>query len=348
MSRNYEGQISMERSGKQMKQERLDSLSTSSGTIAALAMDQRKSLRRMIANAASLSSNDISDEKLAEFKGAVTEALSPYASAILLDPEYGLGAARLRAETCGLLLAYEADGYENPRPHRMLALMPQYSVRALRDAGASGIKILLHYSPLDDQNANEEKKALIERIGNECEAQEVPFFLEPVLYDPPAEGRQPMSEVEFAKAKPALLHEMMKDLSRAIYKVDVLKVEFPVIAAYVEGNAAFCGETAYTRKEALDWFRAIDAAARCPYIYLSAGVSTQTFFESLRLANEAEARYSGVLCGRAMWQDGVPAYARHGVQALRQWLTTQGVANVQQMNDLICNATPWREWRART
>lgn len=331
---------------RKTKQERLDSLSTSRGIIAAVAMDQRKSLRGMIANAtSSLCLNDIPDKQLAEFKRTVTEVLSPHTSAILLDPEYGLEAARLRAETCGLLLAYEADGYENPRPHRMLALMPRLSVRALRDAGASGIKILLHYSPLDDQNANEEKKTLIERIGNECEAQEIPFFLEPVLYDPPVEGKPLMSAFEFAKAKPALVHEMMQEFSRAIYKVDVLKVEFPVAAAYVEGSAVFSGQTAYRREEALDWFRAIDAAAGCPYIYLSAGVSTQTFFESLRLANEAKARYSGVLCGRAMWQDGVPVYARNGVQALRQWLTTEGVANVRQMNDLLRNATPLREWR---
>lgn len=337
----------MEYSGKQTKQDRLDSLSTANGAIAALAMDQRKSLRRMIADAASLSLSDIPDEKLAEFKSAVAEALSPYASAFLLDPEYGMQAASLRAEDCGLLLAYELDGYENPRPHRMLALMPQHSVRTLRDAGASGIKILLHYSPLDDQNANEEKKVLIERIGNECEAQEIPFFLEPVLYDPAANGVQAMSNFDFAKSKPALVLEMMQEFSRAVYKVDVLKVEFPVAAAYVEGSEVFCGQAAYKHEEALDWFRAIDAAAGCPYIYLSAGVSTQTFCESLRLANEAEVRYSGVLCGRAMWQDGVPVYAKRGLEALRQWLATQGIANVRQMNDLIRSATPWSERRRR-
>jgi len=325
--------------------ERLDLLATSNGVIAALAMDQRKSLRRMIANAASHSPNDICDAKLTEFKSAVAEILTPHVSAILLDPEYGMEAAGLRATDCGLLLAYELDGYENPRPNRMLALMPQLSVRKLQEAGASGIKILLHYSPLDDRAANEEKKALIERIGNECQAQDIPFFLEPVLYDPAVEGREPMSDFDFAKAKPALIHQMMQEFFRDIYKVDVLKVEFPVAAAYVEGSEVNCGQTAYSREEALNWFRTIDAEARSPYIYLSAGVSTETFFASLCLANEAGARSSGVVCGRAMWQDGVPVYSRPRVQALRQWLSTQGVANVRRMNDLISNATPWRDRR---
>ncbi len=172
----------------ELKIERLRSLSNAKGIIAAVAMDQRRSLRKLIANAASVPFEQISDEKLAEFKKCVTEILTPHASAVLLDPEYGAEAAESRSAKCGLLLAYEADGYENPRPHRMLALMPEHSVRTLRDAGATGIKILLHYSPLDEARANLEKRILIERIGNECAAMQMPFFLEPVLYDPTPTG----------------------------------------------------------------------------------------------------------------------------------------------------------------
>ena len=141
------------------KRQRLDSLSTPSGVIEALAMDQRKSLRRMIAEAASADLEDIPDDRLAEFKSAVTQVLSEESSAILLDPEYGVEASKQRSSHCGLLLAYEMDGYENPRPCRMLALMPNQSVRRLRDLGAEGIKILLHYSPDDPPAANDEKCA---------------------------------------------------------------------------------------------------------------------------------------------------------------------------------------------
>ena len=68
----------------------------------------------------------------------------------------------------------------------------------------------------------------------------------------------------------------------------------------------YAGPTAYARDEALEWYRRVDAAARRPYIYLSAGVSAPQFREQLGLASESGARYSGVLCGRATWQDGVP------------------------------------------
>jgi tagatose 1,6-diphosphate aldolase len=313
--------------------------------IEALAMDQRKSLRRMIAEAAGADLEDIPDERLAEFKSAVTEVLSEETTAILLDPEYGIEASRKRSPHCGLLLAYEMDGYENPRPCRMLALMPNLSVRRLRDLGAEGIKILLHYSPDDPPAANDEKCALIERIGNECDALDLPFFLEPVSYDP--DGLEPRS-LEFAKQKPRLVVDIITEFSKDIYKVDVLKVEFPVIASYVEGSELYCGQRAYGLEEALDWFRIADAAARRPYIFLSAGVSSPEFLESLRLALEAKTRFSGVLCGRANWQEGVRAYAKSATKfdldALVNWLKTSGLENVRDINKLLANATPWRTW----
>jgi tagatose 1,6-diphosphate aldolase len=138
---------------------RLRAISTPRGVIAAVAMDQRRSLRRMLAAAAGVSDDSIPDAQLASFKSAVTAALTPQASAVLLDPEYGLDAVREKAPGCGLLLTYEADGYENPRPHRMLALMPHVSVRRLRELGADAIKILLSYNPDGDERANDEKCA---------------------------------------------------------------------------------------------------------------------------------------------------------------------------------------------
>jgi tagatose 1,6-diphosphate aldolase len=327
------------------KRERLDSLSTPAGVIEALAIDQRKSLRRMISEAARTDLGNIPDERLAEFKSAVTKVLSEESSAILLDPEYGIDAAKRRSSHCGLLLAYEMDGYENPRPHRMLALMPNLSVRRLRDLGAEGIKILLHYSPDDPPAANDEKFALIERIGSECEALDLPFFLEPVSYDP--DGLEPRS-LDFAKHKPQWVVDMITEFSKDIYKVDVLKVEFPVVAAYVEGSETYCGQKAYGMEEALEWFRVADAAAKRPYIFLSAGVSSPEFLESLRLALEAKTRFSGVLCGRANWQEGVRAYARSASEfqpdALFDWLSNSGLENVRAINKLLAHATPWRTW----
>ncbi len=315
------------------KARRLRALSSGRGIIAAVAVDQRKSLRQMIANAAGVTLNQITDAQLGEFKCSVAQVLTQYASAVLIDPEFGSEAFAQRAEQSGLLITYECDGYENPRPHRMLALMPHLSVRRLRDLGADGIKILLSYTPFDDECANDEKKALIQRIGHECEALDMPFFLEPVGYDPA--GADPKG-LEYARIKPEIVIRSMEEFSKDIYKVDVLKVEFPVNVTFVDGE-----HSAYARSTALEYFRQADAVARVPYIYLSAGASTTHFLESLRMASEAGARFSGVLCGRATWQDGVPVYARQGPQAFKKWLETTGVRNIEAVNECLQAAIPW-------
>ena len=310
----------------------LHAISTARGTIAAIAVDQRRSLRRLISSAAGVSEEAIPDSQLSDFKEAVTAGLTAQASAILIDPEYGRSAMQLRAPGTGLLATYEVDGFDNPRPHRMLALLPQYSALRLREMGAVGIKILLSWAPDGDARANEEKRVLIERIGCECEAAGVPFLLEPVVYDPA--GSDPRG-LDFARRKPALVRATMEEFSSARYRVDVLKVEFPVLLAHLD--------QAYSREEALDAFRAIDAVARCPYIYLSAGVGIDEFVSSLQLAAEAGTGYSGVLCGRAVWQEGIPVYVRDGRPALDDWLARDGTRNVERILECLKEARPWRQ-----
>jgi tagatose 1,6-diphosphate aldolase len=325
------------------KTNRLNTIATPEGVIAALAIDQRRSLRQMIAKAAGKAAEAISDEQLSTFKAAVVSVLSRYTSAVLLDPEYGLEAAHRKARGAGLLLAYESDGYENPRPHRMLALLPGASVTQLRDQGADAIKILLSWTPEDDARANDEKRALVAAIGEECEAANMPFLLEPVVYDPA--GSAPRS-LEFAKRKPHLVVRTMEEFSKPVYKVDILKVEYPVIAAFVEGSPVYKGEKAQSHQEALDWFRAADSAASRPYIYLSAGAEIAEFLASLEMAASANSAFSGVLCGRAMWQDGIPAYAQRGESALNEWLETEGVHNAKRIASCLKAATPWHKQAA--
>src|SRR6266851_1814442 len=92
------------------KRKGLQAVSNSRGVIAAAAMDQRGSLRSAIAKDKGIDKKDVTRDMMAEFKEAVTRILTPYASAILLDPEFGLSASRKRAKNAGLLLAYENSG----------------------------------------------------------------------------------------------------------------------------------------------------------------------------------------------------------------------------------------------
>ncbi|HXH05304.1 MAG TPA: tagatose 1,6-diphosphate aldolase [Vicinamibacterales bacterium] len=315
----------------------LRALANARGVIAAAAMDQRGSLQKALARE---KGGEVTDAMMAEFKTAVTEVLSPHASAILLDPEWGLEAAKRRARTCGLLLAYEQSGYDNTRPGRIPDLLPHWSVRRLREAGAQAIKVLIYYTPFDSRSVNEEKHAFVERIGDECRANDIPFFLEFVGYDP--EGADEKGRA-FAQKKPEIVARSMAEFTKDRYGVDVMKVEVPVNLKFVEGARAFAGERAYSRREALEAFRRAAEAATRPFIYLSAGVSNAEFTESLEMAAEAGVKFNGVLCGRATWKDGIPVYAKQGLEAFRRWLETDGVRNIRNVNARLEAAAPWYE-----
>jgi tagatose 1,6-diphosphate aldolase len=319
------------------KLQKLDAVSTKRGVIAAAAMDQRGSLLSAIAKAKGVDKSAVTSGMMAEFKQAVTRILTPHASAILLDPEYGLEAARHRAKGCGLLLAYERSGYDNTRPGRLPDLLEHFSVRRLAQAGADCIKALLYYNPFEAPEINDIKHAWVERLGAECRAADIPFFLEFVGYD----DKLDVKGLEYARNKPEVVKRSMAEFSKPEYGVDVLKVEIPVSLAFVKGASACKGESAYTREEAKQHFRAAAAEAKQPFIYLSAGVSNDVFIESLELAAESGVPFAGVLCGRATWQEGIPVYAKQGPKALEDWLAGEGVRNIQRVNKALEAAKPW-------
>jgi len=316
----------------------LNALSDKNGVIAAAAMDQRGSLRKAIASAKGVSQNEVTDDMMQEFKVAVSKVLTPHASAILLDPEFGLPAAKARARNAGLLLAYEESGYDNTKPGRLPDLLPHLSVKRIKEMGADAVKILIYYSPFDTADVNDIKHAFIERIGAECEYHQIPFFLEFVGYDPQGGDEKGF---DYAKKKPEIVIKSMEEFGKPQYNVDVLKVEVPVNAEFVEGSSVFKGKAAYSRKEALDYYRKAASIAQKPFIYLSAGVTNPQFVESLNMAAEAGTDYSGVLCGRATWKDGIPVYSKQGVKALEDWLSNEGVKNINAVNAAIKSAKPW-------
>jgi tagatose 1,6-diphosphate aldolase len=315
----------------------MQAVSDKRGVIAAAAMDQRGSLMKSLAKERGVA--EVPAEALIEFKTLVTSVLTKHASAILLDPEYGLPASKHRNGK-GLLLAYEKTGYDSNTPGRLPDLLDLWSVRRLKEAGADCIKVLLYYTPFEKSAINDHKHAWIERIGDECLAHDIPFFLEFVGYDVHGEDEK---GADYARRKPDIVLGSMEEFGKARYSVDVLKVEVPVQMGFVAGTKAFKGEKAYTRAEALEYFRSAAAATHKPFIYLSAGVSNPEFTETLELAGESGVKFNGVLCGRATWKDGIPIYAKQGAKAFEDWLNTQGVTNIENVNKALSAATPWYE-----
>ena len=78
----------------------MKAVSNDRGVIAAAAMDQRGSLKKALAKEKGA---DVSDREMEEFKTLVTEVLTKHATAILLDPEWGLPASKRRTPGAGLV-----------------------------------------------------------------------------------------------------------------------------------------------------------------------------------------------------------------------------------------------------
>lgn len=322
------------------KLQRMNNLCDDRGVIAAAAMDQRGSLQKAIAQARGIDKKQVTDAMMEEFKTAVSKALTPHSSAILLDPQWGIPAMNARAKGCGLLTSYEESGYDITGPGRIPTLLEDYDVAKLIELGADAIKILMYYTPFERPEINQKKHDWTRAIGEECVANDIPFFLECVAYDEHEQGEK---SLEFARKKPDAVAGYMREFSKPEYKVDVLKAEIPINIAYVQGSLANkSGEHAYTKEEAKDIMRRACGEAKVPFIFLSAGVDDDVFRESLELAGDAGVNFAGVLCGRATWKEGIPVYGKEGVDALSAWLNDRGVQNIQALNKvLVHTAKPW-------
>ena len=312
-------------------------LSNGNQVIAALAIDQRGALKGLLAAAAG--GGEFANDILVDFKKVISSELTPYASFILLDAEYGATASELLHADCEFIAAYEKTEYDASTPGRLPDLLPIWSAKRIKELGADAVKILLYYDVDDKPEINDIKHALVERIGSGCIAEDIPYFVEILTYDA---SDMDVTSREYASLKPHKVNGAMREFSKPQYNADVLKVEVPVNMNFVEGYTS--EEPVYTADEARAYFKEQSEATHLPFIYLSAGVSAKLFQETLVFSKESGSTFNGVLCGRATWKDAVAIFAKEGEEAAKAWLADQGRRNVEELNDvLVTKASPWTE-----
>ena len=312
-------------------------LSNGNQVIAALANDQRGALKRLLAAAAG--GGGFANDILVDFIKVISSELTPYASSIFLNAEYGVTASELRHADCGFIAAYEKTEYDASTPGRLPDLLPIWSAKRIKELGADAVKILLYYDVDDKPEINDIKHALVERIGSGCIAEDIPYFVEILTYDA---SDMDVTSREYASLKPHKVNGAMREFSKPRYNADVLKVEVPVNMNFVEDYTS--EESVYTADEARAYFKEQSEATHLPFIYLSAGVSAKLFQETLVFSKESGSTFNGVLCGRATWKDAVAIFAKEGEEAAKAWLADQGRRNVEELNDvLVTKANPWTE-----
>ena len=249
----------------------LDALARTSGTFLMVAMDQRESLRTMLAQ----HHGDVDDERMVRFKLAVVRELGPLASGFLIDRRYGFDAVlarRLLPPSCGLILA--ADALEQP-PGGIVEdteLDEGVDAAAARAAGAVALKLLVIWR-------DDERRARRVEISRR--------FVEL------ARGHGLLSVLEGvvrADDREAAIVEAAREL--AAVGCDLYKCEVPTHGRGPAGEIeARCRE--------------IDAAVSCPWVVLSQGVDPADFPRAVEAACRGGA--SGVLAGRAVWTATLPA-----------------------------------------
>lgn len=302
----------------EQKQTRLEGLCQPHGFLAALAIDQGSSLAEMIVRAGA--SPDDPAQHLLAFKSVLIEEISPESSAVLLDFKHGTELQKFVSPGAGVLRAYELDVYATGGEERLTAMPLEGTIRELADVGAKGIKLYSYFDPDDRPQVNARKKALVERVGAECFANDIPFLFEPLVYS----GGEDLAGIDFARRKPSLVRRAIEEFSGPQYRVDVLKVELPFNVSFVDGLKSRSGSSCYSREEACGFMRDCAGASTRPLVFLSAGIAADAFRQGLQIANESGISYGGFVVGRAIWMDAVPIYAKEGITGLRQWAKTEG------------------------
>ena len=276
-----------------------------------------------------------------EFKTLVTEVLTQHATAILLDPEWGLPASKRRAKDAGLLLAYEKTGYDANTPGRLPDLLD-----VLVGAPAEGSGRRLHQDP-----------ALLHAVRFEgtSTTTSTPGSSGSATSAAPTTSRSSSSSSATTKAldeKGARVreeeaghrHRRMEEFTKDRYGVDVMKVEVPINMKFVEGAKRLGGQKAYSKQEAMDHFRRSADVPRSRSSTCRPASATPS--SPRRSSSPAKpGRGSPACCAAARHGRTASRLRQAGRRGVpRRGSRDEGVKNIKNVNDRLKAAHPWFEF----
>lgn len=271
----------------------LAAISTADRTLAIVAMDQRGTLRRMYQ---AIGVDEPTTDQMIELKFNIISSLRGSASAFLIDPDYGVPAAKKSLENgadFGVLISAEPAirGTINgePRTHRD----PQQSAVWVANMGGDAVKFLVQLRA--DRTANPtgpdtraEVLHVIKEVIDDCREFGIPSIIENLIF--PLSGEAPWSPQQRADhiiEAAALIDELGPD---------VIKLEYP-------GDGASCRRLANTIKR--------------PWAVLSAGVGFNEFEEVVKISCD-EGGASGFIAGRSIWKEAVGMESNAGKRFLAE------------------------------
>lgn len=292
----------------------LTDLARPSGGFAMLAVDQREALRLMFAQAEPAADGTtpddvlrrVDDATLTEFKLAATRALTPHASGVLLDKQFGFDAAvdtGAVAPECGLIAAADRFVPGNGEAVTDSVLDEDVDPHAVRAQGAVAMKLLVVWRPDEDARS---RVAMVESFVSRCRAAGLVSIIEPVSKAPRRGGDWDWNAGVHAAA------DELGGLGADLYKSEV-PLHGKADSNVLHGECAQLGSRIIS-----------------PWVVLSSGVAADEFPRAVETACAAGA--SGFLAGRAVWRSCV------GASNLADALETDAVPRLQRLADLVDRA----------
>ena len=257
----------------------LDDLRDESGRFRVLAIDHRDSLRQFLARgrpAYGASDGSVTDAQITAMKIELVGAVSPFATGVMLEPEYSIPQvieAGALASGVGFFAALESQGYLADPGAGPTTVLEGWSVAAAAASGASCAKVLLPFHP-DHPLAVEQQRVAVDLLAESHEVG-IPLVMEPLF---------------FGLASPEdRLRVVLETAERfAALAPDLLKLPFPVDPLVVTDRAVWLASC-----------RQVTERCAMPWALLSGGGDFDLFLDQVRLSTEAGC--SGFMVGRALW-----------------------------------------------
>jgi sulfofructosephosphate aldolase len=289
----------------------LTNLARPSGALAMVAVDQREALRGMFTPHQSTS---VPDSQLTQFKVDVARELSPFASALLVDQEFGIDAIidqKVLNSGCGLIAA--ADLLVGPAGGAATdtAIDPDVDPIRMRDIGSVGLKFLVLWR--NDESPDVRAK-LVEDFNKICEISGLPSIIE-IIVKPPTDSSRSFNREE---------ELIIAAREAAAWKPDLYKAEVPF---HGEGDLNQVTKNAERISEAIG----------SPWVVLSNGVKQPFFNNAVKACAMGGA--SGFLAGRAVWADIV------GSPDIPKALREVSIPRLERLAEIVdTHAKPWTSW----
>ncbi|MDF1598460.1 tagatose 1,6-diphosphate aldolase [Mesorhizobium sp. YIM 152430] len=305
-------------------------LADAKGRFKMLAVDQRPPIKNPIMTIRGTAEAPYED--VAGFKLMLVEELQAETSAVLMDPHFALPRGLSVASPAkGMVVTLEDSIFRETATGRLSDEIDDWSVEKIKRAGGDAVKVLAWYRPDADPANCRAQEDFAKRIGEACQAYDIPYLFELLVYPLPGEAEQTKDYVEMAAKQADNVLESVRRFADPAFGIDIFKLESPVPAKGI-GE----GTDAATQK----LFDEMGRIAGRPWVMLSAGAGMAEFEAVLKHAYAAGA--SGYLAGRAIWSEPFKAFPDW--DGIRSGLRQTSLPYVKRINALTDqSATPWFE-----